>query len=126
MLKMPEIGLWMMLLALCQTWQPLALERKEKRQTRQPPVYWQHQLVVDAITNKETQLKSLTRRNLKRLSNWPDWDKAFDKQMDEHQTLNPGMFGKPVPISSLPPEEQKRILRLHWTNMVKPDGRRKS
>ena len=83
----------------------LAPERKERQPTRQPPVYWQNQLVVDAMTDEEKQLKSLTRRNLKHLSNWSDWDKAFDKQMDKHHEA--GVFGKPVPISSLPPEEQK-------------------
>ena len=93
----------------------LAPERKERQPTRQPPVYWQNQLVVDAMTDEEKELKSLTRRNLKRLSNWSDWDKAFDKQMDEHHEA--GVFGKPIPISSLPSEEQKRILQLHWTTL---------
>ena len=36
------------------------------------------------------------------------------------------MFGTPVLRSSLPPEEQSRVLRLHWTNVVKTDGTRKS
>ena len=82
------------------------------------------QLQTDAMTPEERLLSSLTRKNLKTLPNWHKWDAAYDKQLDQH--FEAGVFGKPVLRSSLPPEEQSRVLRLHWTNVVKPDGQRKS
>jgi len=81
-------------------------------------------LQADTMTNKEKALPSLTRHNLKKLSNWDTWDKAYDKQLDQHYEA--GVFGKPVLRTSLPAAEQQRVLQMHWTNVVKADGRRKS
>ena len=78
-------------------------------------------LHAETMTDEEKKLTSLTRHNLKKLSNWTEWDAAYDKQLDQHNEA--GVFGTPVLRSSLPKEEQSQVLRIHWTNVVKTDGR---
>ena len=58
----------------------------------------------ETMTEEEKRLPSLTRRNLKKLSNWDIWDKAFDDQLTKHHEA--GVLGTPVLRSSLPTEEQ--------------------
>jgi hypothetical protein len=78
------------------------------------------------MTDEERALPKLTRARLKRLSNWPEWDAASDKQLDAHH--RDGALGKPIKISDLakllgcPP----RLLCFHWTNVVKTDGTSKA
>ena len=81
-------------------------------------------LHAENMTDEEKSLPSLTRKNLRKLSNWDVWDKAYDDQLDKHHEA--GVLGEPILRTSLPPEEQCRVLRMHWTNVVKTDGRRKS
>ena len=47
------------------------------------------------MTEEEKKLTSFTRKNLMRLANWSDWQKADDKQLDAH--YNAGAIGKAVP-----------------------------
>jgi hypothetical protein len=77
------------------------------------------------MTPEERALPKLTRHRLKKLSNWSDWDKAFDAQLDAH--LRDGAIGDPVPRPKCnskggPPN----ILRIQWSLCVKTDGRRKA
>jgi hypothetical protein len=63
------------------------------------------------MTAAECALPKLTRHRLKKLDNWPKWDAAFDKQLADlvkHYGHRP------------------RLLRFHWTNVIKNDGTRKS
>jgi hypothetical protein len=63
---------------------------------------------------------------LQRLSNWPEWDKSFDKQLDAHH--RDGALGPPVLIADLTSSlgHRPKLLRFHWTCVVKPDGTRKA
>jgi hypothetical protein len=83
-----------------------------------------HRLQTDCMTDEERKLTRFTRRNLKKLSNWPEWDAAFDAQLDAHYAA--GALGLPVPR---PPANTSdgpvNILRIIWSNVVKPDGKRK-
>jgi hypothetical protein len=83
-------------------------------------------LVTTPMTDAERALPKLTRHRLKKLDNWPDWDAAFDKQLDAHH--RDGALGKPVLIADLIKKygHRPRLLRFHWTNVVKNDGTRKS
>jgi hypothetical protein len=84
-----------------------------------------HRLQTEGMTDEERVLKHFTRRNLQRLSNWPAWDAAFDAQLDAHCAS--GTISRPVPrptrsSDGVPPN----ILRIQWSNLVKPDGTRKA
>jgi len=46
------------------------------------------------MTDEERLLKRFTRRQLKRLKNWSDWDNAIDAQLDAHRKA--GCIGVPV------------------------------
>jgi hypothetical protein len=81
-------------------------------------------LQTQGMTDEERALKSFTRRHLRRLSNWPDWDAAHDAQLDAHYLS--GAFADPVHLSTLPPEVRKQLLRIQWSNIVKPSGKRKA
>jgi hypothetical protein len=72
-----------------------------------------------AITPEEQALGFFTRRKLKRLSTWPDWQRGEFKQLDRMRDL--GMFGKPIP-----PPPNAVILRLHWQYQIKRSGERRS
>ena len=67
-----------------------------------------NQLHCEAMTDKERRLPSLTRRRLKSLKNWDEWDATYDKQLDQYHSA--GVFGEPVLRSTLSPEEQGRVL----------------
>ena len=84
-----------------------------------------HRLQADAMTDEERKLTSFNRRKLQRLSNWDDWDAAFDKQLDAHHEA--GTFGAPVPRpTSSPDGGPLNILRIVWSNVVKTNGKRKA
>jgi hypothetical protein len=82
-----------------------------------------HRLQTDCMTDEERKLTRFTRRNLKKLSNWPEWDAAFDAQLDAHYAA--GALGLPVPRPSPTSDGFINILRIIWSNVVKPDGKRK-
>jgi hypothetical protein len=111
----------------------LAPERlRDLNDTGPPPLHLRqidllhiHRLQTDGMTPEERALPKLTRPRLKKLPNWPVWDAAFDAQLDAH--LRDGAIGDPVPR----PKTNSRggppnILRIHWSNCVKTDGRRKT
>jgi hypothetical protein len=83
-----------------------------------------HRLQTEGMTEEERLLTKFTRRNLQKLTNWTDWDAAFDAQLDAHRQA--GTIGAPIPrpkpIDGRPPN----ILRIQWSNVVKPDGTRKA
>ena len=84
-----------------------------------------NRLQTDGMTEEEKQLKSFSYRNLKRLSNWPEWRAARNKQLDSH--FDDGCLGHPIPksqmkhVDGMPPN----LLRIVWSNIVKADGKRK-
>jgi hypothetical protein len=82
-----------------------------------------HRLQTDCMTDEERQLKSFTRHQLKKLSNWLEWDAAFDAQLDAHFAA--GALGLPVLRPPSTPNCPTIILRIQWSNVVKPDGKRK-
>lgn len=84
-----------------------------------------HRLQSQGMTPEEVKLKKFTRHQLKKLPNWPTWDICFDSQLDGHD--GSGTFLPPVPRSSIKSEDgtPPNILRMHWNNVVKPDGTRK-
>ena len=83
-----------------------------------------HCLQTADMTPDERNLRHMTRRNLQRLPNWPEWDAAFDAQLDAHVTA--GTFGDPIPRPALVDGEPLNILHIQWSNLVKPDGTRKA
>ena len=70
-------------------------------------------------TANEQALGSFTRRKLKALPNWKDWQGSEFKQLDSMAKQN--MYGKPC----LPPKDAI-ILRQHWNYSLKADGTRKA
>ena len=70
-------------------------------------------------TADEQLLGSFTRRKLRRLPNWPDWQAAEFKQLDSMAKQE--MYGAPVfpPLDAI-------ILRQHWNYAIKSDGTRKA
>ena len=85
-----------------------------------------HRLQTDGMTEEERLLSKFTRYRLKKLSNWDDWDLAFDAQLDAHNQS--GCLGTPILKEECARMADGRlnILRLHWTNVVKPGGKRKA
>jgi hypothetical protein len=74
----------------------------------------------DAITAEEQAIGSFTRRKLKKLKTWPDWQQGEFQQLDHFHSLN--MYGKPVPR----PKGAIVLLRPHWQYQIKRDGTRRS
>ena len=70
------------------------------------------------MTDQEKELERFTRRSLKTLSNWNEWNDAYNQQLDNHAKA--GVFGKPIERKDLPPKQQRQICQLQWTNVVKP------
>jgi hypothetical protein len=83
-----------------------------------------HHLQTADMTPEERRLSKFSHRTLQHLPNWTTWDAAFNAQLDTHCTA--GLFGQPVPrpkpIDGVPPN----ILRIQWSNVIKPDGTRKA
>ena len=73
------------------------------------------------LTAEEEALGSFTRRKLKMLSTWDEWQAGEFKQLDRFATLR--MYGAPVPHLSDP---KAIILRPHWQYKVKSNGVRRS
>ncbi len=85
-----------------------------------------HHLQNDHMTDEERQLKSFSRKNLMKLSNWDQWRTADETQLNAH--FDSGTIGKAVPR---PRDETSygarfHILRLVWNRLIKPSGIRKS
>ena len=80
-------------------------------------------LQTSTMTPEERELSRFTRRNLQKLSNWTEWDAAFDAQLDAQ--LESGTFGLPVPRPTSVNGTKPNILRIQWSNLVKPSGVRK-
>mgnify|MGYP003312282947 FL=1 len=66
-------------------------------------------LTSDATTPEEQALGYFTRRKLKRLANWNDWEAGEHKQIDQFMAQK--MFGPPTNPASLPKDAV--ILRPH-------------
>ena len=80
-------------------------------------------LQTSPMTTEERNLKRFTRKTLQGLSNWSDWDAAFDEQLStQHQD---GTFGSPVLRPPTVDGQRPNILRTQWSNLVKPSGTRK-
>jgi hypothetical protein len=67
-------------------------------------------LQTSGMTEEERNLKSFTRRTLMKLSNWADWDEAFDAQLDAHALT--GVLGLPVLRPIAVGDEPLNILRI--------------
>lgn len=72
-----------------------------------------------AITPEEQALGHFTRRKLRTLSTWPEWQAGEFKQLDQFEEL--GMYGEPC---RAPPGAI--VLRMHWQYRIKRDGTRRS
>jgi hypothetical protein len=81
-------------------------------------------LQTEDMTAEERLLSKFTRCNLQKLSNWADWDASFDAQLDAH--CQAGTIGRPIPRPKPVDGRPPNVLRIHWTNVVKPDGTRKA
>ena len=64
------------------------------------------------MTNEERNLKSFTRKNLMKLSNWPEWQAADDKQLNSH--FDAGTIGKAVPRPKQDPDAPSQVFHLVW------------
>jgi hypothetical protein len=88
---------------------------------KDPLVSWLEAL---GMMDEERGLKSFTRRTLKKLANWDEWDAAFNTQLDQHHEAGTFLALILRPMVS-PSGGAPQILRIVWSNLVKPDGRRK-
>ena len=89
-----------------------------------PDLLEMRKLSNDHMTEEEKALPSFTLKRLMRLSNWPEWQAADDKQLDQH--FDAGTIGKAVPRPPKDPMKPSQVFRLHWARMVKANGVRKS
>ena len=80
-----------------------------------------HALQSQAMTDEEEALGSFSRRKLKKLETWPEWQAGEFKQLDRFEALR--MYGEPVPR---PKDPSAIILRPHWQYKVKSNGKRRS
>ena len=84
------------------------------------------EFTVDAIrssatTSEEQALGFFTRRKLKKLSTWDEWQQGETKQLNQFHDLQ--MFGEPI----APPIDPKTIiLRPHWQYHIKRCGTRRA
>ena len=78
----------------------------------------------DHMTDEERALPAFTRKRLMKLSNWPEWQAADDKQLDQH--FDAGTIGMAVPRPPKDPDKPSQVFRLHWARLVKASGVRKS
>ncbi len=70
-------------------------------------------------TTEEQSLGSFTRRKLRNLPNWNEWETAEFKQLDSMAKQE--MYGAPVPAP-----KDAIVLRQHWNYSIKSDGTRKA
>ena len=84
------------------------------------------EFTIDAIrssatTSEEQALGFFTRRKLKKLTTWGEWQQGETKQLNQFYDLQ--MFGEPI----LPPVDRKTIiLRPHWQYHIKRCGTRRA
>jgi len=76
------------------------------------------------MTDEEKKLKSFSRKNLQKLSNWEEWRKADHTQLDAH--FDSGTIGKAIPRPVEDPRKPSQVFRVVWARLVKANGRRKS
>ena len=89
-------------------------------------LYHIQRLQTAAMTDEERALTKFSRRNLKKLSTWPEWQQSFYKQLNSH--YDDGTIGYPVLKSSIGPNDAgipPQVLRIVWSNFIKTDGTRK-
>jgi hypothetical protein len=72
-----------------------------------------------AITPAERALGHFTRRKLKTLDTWPQWEAGEHKQLNQFHDL--GMFGSPCSLPS-----GAILLNSHWQYRIKLSGKRRS
>ena len=84
-----------------------------------PPLLLRSLNTTSHGTSEEQALGSFTRRKLKRLPNWPQWQSSEFKQLDSMEKQE--MYGPPC----LPPADAI-VLRQHWNYSLKSDGTRKA
>eukprot|EP00536_Pseudo-nitzschia_multiseries_P008477 jgi/Psemu1/20504/gm1.20504_g len=82
------------------------------------------ELLIKAINSnatppEEQALGHFTRRNVKPLSTWKDWEAGERKQLDQFEDLE--MFGAPI---LYPKDRDAIILRPHWQYSVKRNGKK--
>ena len=83
-------------------------------------------LAINAINSKATTpeeqaLGHFTRRKLRSLSTWNEWETGERKQLNQFEELQ--MFGEPI----IPPNDPNAIiLRPHWQYHIKRDGTRRA
>jgi hypothetical protein len=81
-----------------------------------------NRLEASGMTDEEKGPKNFTRRTLKNLANWEEWDTAFNTQLDQHHEA--GTFLTPIPHPMVSPSSgAPQILHIVWSNLVKTDGR---
>ena len=68
-----------------------------------------------ATTPEDQDLGRFTRRNLKRLSTWDEWEQGVIKQLDQMHDL--GMFGKPIDAPN-----NVIVFRPHWQYAINING----
>ena len=83
-----------------------------------------HKLSNYHMMDKEKVLPSFTHRRLMTLSNWPEWQVADDKQLNQH--FDAGTFGMAVPHPPKDPTTSSQVFHLHCAWVVKSSGVRKS
>ena len=76
----------------------------------------------DHMTPEEEALGFFTRKRLKKLSTWEEWEKGEHKQLDQFEEQ--GMFDDPIDPVLLPKDAV--ILCAHWQYAVKRSGVRRS
>ena len=75
-------------------------------------------LQLDSITPEEQALGFFTRKKLRKLATWPEWQHGEFKQLNQFHEQE--LYGKPVDQAYLP--EGSIVLRPHWQYVVKRSG----
>ena len=78
-------------------------------------------ITSQAITPAEQALGKFTRRKLKNMDTWNDWEAGERKQLNQFHDLQ--MFGEDM---TRPLEENAVILQSHWQYHVKRDRQRRA
>ena len=78
-------------------------------------------ITSEAITPAEQALGKFTRRKLKTMDTWNEWEKGERKQLNQFHNLQ--MFGKHM---ACPLEENAVILRSYWQYHVNRDGQQRA
>lgn len=76
-----------------------------------------NRLQTTAMIDEERVFILSTQNQLKKISNWFDWDGACNAQLDDH--FDYGTYGqavpRPTPIAGCP----SNVIQVHWANDVK-------